>query len=68
MYHCNISTMENQPVTLTESQLQFFTEKGYLYIPRFMSPEETIELQKWAQEVHDLPRTPDSKWMPYEVD
>lgn len=31
-----------------------------------MSPEETIALQQWAQEVHDLPRTAETPWMPYE--
>jgi hypothetical protein len=60
--------MDNQPVLLTESQLRFFKEKGFLYLPGILNPDETVELQNWTQDVHDLPRTPDSKWMPYEVD
>ena len=31
-----------------------------------LSPEETTQLQHWAQEVHDLPRTSETPWMSYE--
>jgi 2-aminoethylphosphonate dioxygenase len=52
--------------TITPRQHQFFAENGYLILRDVFSPAETTTLQQWAQEVHDLPRTPDSPWMPYE--
>ena len=51
---------------LTSEQLGFFQEKGYLILRDVMSKEDTINLQRWAQEVHDLPRTAETPWMPYE--
>lgn len=59
--------MDNSYYTLTEDQLQFYEEKGYLLIQGFFNPPETKVLQQWTQEVHDLPRTPDATYMPYEV-
>lgn len=52
---------------LSDEQIQFFQTCGYLHIPRFLNTPETQSLQQWAQEVHDLPRTADASWMPYEV-
>jgi hypothetical protein len=52
--------------TITTDQLDFFDTKGYLILRDVMSSEETIALQHWAQEVHDLPRTSETPWMPYE--
>ncbi|KAH8805297.1 hypothetical protein F5884DRAFT_679305, partial [Xylogone sp. PMI_703] len=46
--------------------ITFFNEKGYLLIKSFLSQEEAQELQQWTQEVHDLPRTADAPYMPYE--
>ncbi|QKX63780.1 uncharacterized protein TRUGW13939_10951 [Talaromyces rugulosus] len=51
---------------LTASQIQFFEDRGYLLIRNFLSTSEAVHLQQWAQEVHDLPRTEDAPWMPYE--
>lgn len=51
---------------IAPEQSQFFQDRGYLIIQDLLSPEETTELQKWAQQVHDLPRTPEASWMPYE--
>lgn len=51
---------------VTPSQHEFFTKNGYLILRDVLSPAETTALQQWAQEIHDLPRTPDSPWMPYE--
>ena len=52
--------------TILPEQQRFFGEKGYLILRDVMSAEEAIDLQKWAQEVHDLPRTRETPWMPYE--
>ncbi|XHG05877.1 hypothetical protein AWENTII_009091 [Aspergillus wentii] len=60
--------MENSHHPLSENQIHFFQERGYLLIPGFLTAPETNHLQEWAQEVHDLPRTADAPWMPYEVD
>lgn len=59
--------MDDYYVDLSDEQLQSFNENGYLVIPGFFNPDESTELQNWAQEVHDLPRTADVPWMPYEV-
>jgi hypothetical protein len=48
-----------------EQQLSF-QDSGYLILRDVLSPAETRELQQWAQQVHDLPSTPDTPWMPYE--
>ncbi|KAH8690637.1 hypothetical protein BGW36DRAFT_420147 [Talaromyces proteolyticus] len=51
---------------LTPSQVQFFQDRGYLLIRNFLPASESSLLQQWAQEIHDLPRTEDVPWMPYE--
>ncbi|KIW89723.1 uncharacterized protein Z519_09879 [Cladophialophora bantiana CBS 173.52] len=51
---------------LTEEQLQFFRKNGYLILRDVLSEEETKDLQRWAQEVHDWPTDANSPWMPYE--
>jgi len=51
---------------LTEEQLQFFANKGYLILRDILSPSQTKDLQQWAQQIYDLPRTPEVPWMPYE--
>ncbi|KAE8345285.1 hypothetical protein BDV24DRAFT_125707 [Aspergillus arachidicola] len=58
--------MENNHFPLTEDQIQSYNEKGYLVIQGFFNAPETKLLQQWTQEVHDLPRTPDASYMPYE--
>jgi hypothetical protein len=58
--------MDNYHYALTQEQLQSFQENGYLLVRGFFNPEESKVLQQWAQEVHDLPRTPGVPWMPYE--
>jgi 2-aminoethylphosphonate dioxygenase len=52
--------------TITPSQHAFFAKNGYLVLRDVLSAAETTALQQWAQEVHDLPRTPETSWMPYE--
>ncbi|KAJ5387284.1 Phytanoyl-CoA dioxygenase [Penicillium cosmopolitanum] len=58
--------MDNYHYALTQKQLQSFQERGYLLVRSFFTAEEARILQQWAQEVHDLPRTPGVPWMPYE--
>lgn len=58
--------MDNSHYDLTLEQLQSFQGQGYLLVRGFFNPSETSLLQQWAQEVHDLPRTPGVPWMPYE--
>ncbi|KAF7157837.1 hypothetical protein CNMCM5623_002271 [Aspergillus felis] len=58
--------MDNYYYSLKEEQLQSYKEKGYLLIENFLNKAEVQLLQQWSQEVHDLPRTPEVPWMPYE--
>jgi hypothetical protein len=58
--------MENAHYSLSAEQLSGFQERGYLLIRQFLAPGESELLHQWAQEVHDLPCTPDTPWMPYE--
>ena len=51
---------------LSTEQKSFFNEKGYLILRDIMSESEAKDLQSWAQQIHDLPRTEDVPWMPYE--
>ncbi|KAL2061153.1 hypothetical protein VTL71DRAFT_7426 [Oculimacula yallundae] len=51
---------------LNESQLTFYEEKGYLIIKDGFSNTDIHDLQTWVQEVHDLPRTMDCPYIPYE--
>ncbi|KFY17221.1 hypothetical protein V492_00815 [Pseudogymnoascus sp. VKM F-4246] len=52
--------------SISSDQQAFFEKNGYLILQDVLSGDETLKLQKWAQEVHDLPRTEDTPWMPYE--
>src|ERR1700710_1086916 len=52
--------------TISPEQQKSFEKKGYLVLKDILSPTETVALQNWAQEVHDLPRTSETPWMPYE--
>lgn len=56
----------NMAYSISSDQRAFFEKNGYLILKDVLSSDETIKLQKWAQEVHDLPRTEDTPWMPYE--
>jgi len=51
---------------ISKSQRASFEDKGYLIIKDALSISEINALQTWAQEVHDLPRTPDCWYIPYE--
>ena len=51
---------------ITSEQRSFFDQKGYLVLQDVMSSGDIVALQQWAQEVHDLPRTSEMPWMPYE--
>jgi hypothetical protein len=52
--------------SISLSQKEFFKEKGYLILRDILTPDEVAQLQDWAQQVYDLPRTPETPWMPYE--
>lgn len=52
--------------TITPEQQAFYEQKGYLILRDVMTKDEVTDLQQWAQEVHDLPRTSETPWMPYE--
>lgn len=58
--------MNNFHYSLSAEQLQSFQECGYLLVRSFFTSEESELLREWAQEVHDLPCTPDVPWMPYQ--
>ncbi|ETI23795.1 hypothetical protein G647_05601 [Cladophialophora carrionii CBS 160.54] len=51
---------------LSEEQIRFFHQNGYLILRDILSADETQDLQKWAQEVHDWPTDERSPGMPYE--
>jgi hypothetical protein len=51
---------------ITAEQQEFFDQKGYLILRDVLSGPEVTDLQRWAQEVRDLPRTAETPWMPYE--
>jgi 2-aminoethylphosphonate dioxygenase len=42
-----------------------FEEDGFLIIRDLLTPDETRDLQLWAQEVHDWPNDETSPWMAY---
>jgi hypothetical protein len=52
--------------TISPKQQQFFDHKGYLILRDVLNEDEALDLGNWAQEVHDLPRTAETPWMPYE--
>lgn len=52
--------------TIHPLQQNFFAQSGYLVLRDVLAPAETKLLQTWAQEIHDLPRTSETPWMPYE--
>ncbi len=51
---------------VSPEQKSFFDQNGYLIVRNILSQDEVINLQRWSQEVHDLPRTAETPWMPYE--
>ncbi|KAL7935673.1 hypothetical protein V8C35DRAFT_333561 [Trichoderma chlorosporum] len=51
---------------VNEDQISFFKKNGYLIIRDLLSPEQVIDLQSWAQEVHGWKPTETSEFMPYE--
>ena len=52
--------------TVSADEKAFFHANGYLIIRNLCTPDETSDLQKWAQEVHDWRTDESSPWMPYE--
>lgn len=58
--------MDNYLYSLSAEQLQSFRERGYLLVRGFFTSQESELLRQWAQEVHDLPCTPNVPWMPYQ--
>lgn len=54
--------MNDPEYPLSTSQIQS-QELGYLQILGFLSKAESLILQKWGKEVHDLPRTEDAGWL-----
>jgi hypothetical protein len=65
--HLQWTIMENSHYQLTVEQTASYQQDGFLLIQGFLNPHETSRLQEWTQNVHDLPRTPDAAYMPYEV-
>jgi 2-aminoethylphosphonate dioxygenase len=54
---------------LSAEDLTSFEKDGYLILRNLLTAQETIDLQRYAQEVHDLPTDESSPWMPYaEID
>ena len=51
---------------LKDEERAAFEENGYLILRDLLTPDETANLQHWAQEVHDWPTGESSPWMPYE--
>ena len=66
---CKLPILPNMTTCteLSQNQTQFFADNGFIVLKNVLTLSETKELQKWAQEVHDLPRTSEVPWMPYEV-
>ncbi|WFD00954.1 2-aminoethylphosphonate dioxygenase [Malassezia yamatoensis] len=54
-----------EPYRLSDEQLSSFDRDGFLILRDFLDEPTTQDIQKWSQEVHDLPYEP-GKWMPYE--
>jgi len=52
--------------SLSQDQLEFFHKYGYIILRNLLTPSETEDLKKWAQEVYDWKPEPDSIFMPYE--
>jgi len=51
---------------ISVEQRNFFDKNGYLILRDVLNESQVTELQRWAQQVHDLPRTLETPWMPYE--
>ncbi|PHH70521.1 hypothetical protein CDD82_7055 [Ophiocordyceps australis] len=47
-------------------QVASFNQNGFLIVKDFLTPDQTRDLQKWAQQVHDLEPSDTSDFMPYE--
>lgn len=54
------------PYPISAEQQAFFEKNGYLILRDVMTADKVVALQRHAQEVHDLPRTAETPWMPYE--
>ena len=52
---------------VTDGDVKFFKEKGYLIIRDFLSDSEVQNLKQWTREVHGWIPTESSDFMPYEV-
>jgi hypothetical protein len=50
---------------ISTTEKQSFERNGYLIIHDLLTEDETENLQRWAQEVHDWPNDESSPWMPY---
>ena len=51
---------------LSEEEISSFKENGCLILGSIFSDQETLDLQKWVNEVHDWSTDENSEWMPYE--
>ncbi|KAF2674307.1 PhyH-domain-containing protein [Microthyrium microscopicum] len=51
---------------VSQEQLKFFDQNGFLIIRDLLSQDEVQDVQRWTQEVHDWTPTPHSEFMPYE--
>lgn len=55
----------NMTRPLFAEEIASFDRDGYLIVRDLLSPQETRDLQLFAQEVHDWPTDEASPWMPY---
>ena len=49
---------------LTEEQLKFWDENGYLVLTDYFTPEQVEDLNSWVEDLESRPETP-GKWMKY---
>jgi hypothetical protein len=52
---------------ISDEKIEFFKSNGYVIIRDLLTPEQTKDLQKWAEEVRNWKPTETSDFMPYEV-
>lgn len=61
-----VTAMPSLDGSLSSSQISRYHEDGYLTISSLFSTSQVLQLKTWAQEIHDLPRTQDCSYIPYD--
>ena len=51
---------------LMEEKKSYFVKNGFLIVRDIFSNQETLELQRWVNDVHNWPTDENAEWMPYE--